>query len=157
MPPPIPLEGVLFQPYNYPYLTLATDISQAHLDDFIWSFALRSLVGGAALGVGSALLGVSIFGPDGGEGAGASAHPSEIDGYAVSEHAFARMAKDMGHRVPPEVVGEAIQSGQTLPAPGEPGLVQKYLPNAHDGGVTVLLDPANREIISFRVGPPKGY
>ena len=83
----------------------------------------------------------------------ATGYPSEIAGYKVSEHLFDRMAEDVGHRIPSQVVEQVIRYGQTLPA-REPGLVLKYLPNVHEKGVWVLLEETTQEIIMTRVGKP---
>lgn len=50
-------------------------------------------------------------------------------------------------------MGERINAGWRVAGDG-PGLVQKFMPGAHQNGVTVLLNEDTREIISARIGGP---
>lgn len=86
-------------------------------------------------------------------GAGASAYPTEIAGYKVSQHVFDRMAEDLGHRVPSQAVEQTIKYGQTM-AGRTADVVVKYLPTANVNGVTVAIKQSTQEIIMIRVGRP---
>ena len=84
---------------------------------------------------------------------GATAYPTEIAGYKVSQHVFDRMAEDLGHRIPSQVVKQVIDYGQTLPGKTADTFV-KYLPTAGEHGVTVVIKQSTQEIIMTRVGAP---
>ena len=84
---------------------------------------------------------------------GATAYPTEIAGYKVGQHVFDRMAEDLGHRIPSQVVKQVIEDGETLPGKFADTFV-KYLPTAGDHGVTVVIKQSTQEIIMTRVGAP---